>query len=185
MYTSVLWLGIVIAIIFMYFIRSLLQCLIVDKGFSNFDFFFSHCVSCGWFVVQLLSCVWQQAPLSSAVYQSLLRFTSFKSVMLSNDLILCFPLLLLLSVFPDIRVFSYESILHTGWPKYWSFSFSISPSNDYSGLISFILTGLTSLLSKGLSRVFSNTTVQKHQFFGTQPSLWPISHIHTWLLENP
>ena len=68
-----------------------------------------------------------------------------------------------------------------------SFSFSISPSSEYSGLISFRtdLTGLIALLSKGLSRVFSSTTIQKHQFFGTRPSLWPSSHIRTWLLEKP
>ena len=69
-----------------------------------------------------------------------------------------------------------ESVLHIRWPKYWSFSFNISPSNEYSGLISFTLTGLISLQSKGLSRVFSNTTVQKHQFFGAQLSLWSNSH---------
>ena len=71
------------------------------------------------------------------------------------------------------------------WPKYWSFSFSISPSNEYSVLISFWNQfGLISFLSKGLSRIFSNTTVQKHQLFGTQLSLWSNSHIHTWLLEK-
>ena len=78
----------------------------------------------------------------------------------SNYLILCRPLLLLPSVFPSIRVFSSESVLCIRWPKYWSFSLSISPSNEYSGLIS--------KKSKRLSRVFSNTTVQKHQFFDTQ-----------------
>ena len=77
---------------------------------------------------------------------------------LSSCLILCRPLFLLPSVFPSIRVFSNESVLHIRWPKYWSFSFSISPSNKYSGLISFRI-GWISLLSKGLSRVFSNTTV--------------------------
>ena len=85
---------------------------------------------------------------------------SIKSVMPSNHLILCCPLLLLPSIFPSIRVFSNESVLHIRWPKYSRFSFSISPSSEYSGLISFRI----SLLSKGLSRVFSNTTVQKHQF---------------------
>ena len=79
-------------------------------------------------------------------------------------------------------VSSNESALRIRWPKYWSFRFTISPSNEYSGLISF---SLISLLSKGLSRVFSNTTVQKHQFFGTQLSLWSNSYIHTWLLEKP
>ena len=87
----------------------------------------------------------------------------------------CRPLLLLPSIFPSIRVFSNESVLCIRWPKYWSFSFSISPSNEYSGLISFRI----SLQSKGLSRVFSSTTVQKHQFFEAQPSLWSNSHIHT------
>ena len=70
------------------------------------------------------------------------------------------------------------------WPKCWSFGFSISPSNEYLGLISLGWTGLISLQSKGLSRIFSNTTVQKHQFFGAQFSLWSKSHIHTWLLEK-
>ena len=77
----------------------------------------------------------------------------------SNHLILCCPLLLLPSIFPSIRVFSSESVLCIRWPKYWSFSFSISPSNEYSGLIS---TGWISLQSNRLSKVFSNTTVLKH-----------------------
>ena len=71
------------------------------------------------------------------------------------------------------------------WPKYWSFSFNISPSNEYSGLISFRMDWLDLLASKGLSRVFSNTTVQNHLFFDTQLSLRSNSHIHTWLLETP
>ena len=79
----------------------------------------------------------------------------------------------------SIRVFSNESILRFRWPKYWGFSFSISPSNEYSGLISLGWTGWISLQSKGLSRVFSNTTVQKHQFFGAQLSSQSNSHIHT------
>ena len=101
------------------------------------------------------------------------------------NLILYCPLLLLRSVFSSIRVFFSESVLHIRWPEYWSFSFSISLSNEYSGLISFRMTGLNSLQSKGLSRVFSNTTVWKHQIFGTQPSLWSNSNIHTWLLKKP
>ena len=80
------------------------------------------------------------------------------------------PLLLPL-IFPRIRVFSNESVLRIRWPKYWSFSFSISPSNEYPGLISLGRTGWISLQFKELSRVFSNTTVQKHQFFGAQLSL--------------
>ena len=100
-------------------------------------------------------------------------------VMPSDHFIPCDPLLLLPSILPSIRVFSNESVLHIRWPKYWSFSLSISPSNEYSGLISFRIDWLVSLQSKGLSRVFSNITVQKHQFFSTQLSLWSNSQIHT------
>ena len=131
-------------------------------------------------LVQLLSRVWLfvtlgtaacQASLSITNSRSLPKLMSIKSVMPSNHLILCFPLLLLPSVFPSIRVFSNESALHIRWPKYWSFSFNIVlpiSTQDWSPLG---WTGFISLQSKGLSRVFSNTTVQKHQFFGTQLSL--------------
>ena len=122
----------------------------------------------------------RQAPLSSTVSQSLVKFTSIEPVMLPNHLILCRPLLVLPSVLPSIRVFPIELALHIRWPKYWSFSFSISPSNECARLIFFVrLTGLISLLSKGLSRVFSRTTIQKHQFFAAQFSLCSNSHIHT------
>ena len=86
----------------------------------------------------------------------------FESVMPANHPILCRPLLLLPSIFPSIRVFSNELALCVRWPKCWNFCFNISASNEYSGLISFRVAGLISLQSKGLSRVFSNTTVQKH-----------------------
>ena len=125
-----------------------------------------------------------QASLSFTVFQSLLTLVSMESVMPSDHLILCCPLLLP-STFPSIKVFSNESALCIRWPKYWSFSFSISPSNEYSVLISLELTGLKSLLFKGLSRVFSNTTVWKHQFISAQPFLRSNSHIRTWLLEKP
>ena len=121
----------------------------------------------------------RQASLTITISQSLLKLMSIESVMPSNHLILCRPLLLLPSIFPSIRVFSNESALRIRWTKYWSFSFSISPSNEYSGLISFRMDGWISLLSKGLSRVFSNTTVQEHKFSSTQPSSWSNSHIHT------
>ena len=104
---------------------------------------------------------------------------SIESVMPSNHLTLCCPLLLLPSIFPSIRVFSNESALHIRWPKYWSFSFNISPSNENPGLISFKMDWLDLLRSKGLSRVSSNTTDEKHQFFSAQFSLWSNSHIHT------
>ena len=90
-----------------------------------------------------------QASLSLTNSQSLLKFTSIQSVMTYNHLVLCYPLLFLPSIFPRIRVFSNESILHTRWPKYWSFSFSISPSNEYSGLISFRIDWLDLLVVQG------------------------------------
>ena len=99
----------------------------------------------------------------------------------SNSCPSCHPLLLP-SIFPRIRVFSNESFLLIRWPKYWSCSFSISPFNENSGLISFRIDWLISLQSKGLLRVFSSTSIQQHQFFDSQPSLWSSSHIHTWLL---
>ena len=132
--------------------------------------------------VQLFATPWtaaHQASLSNTNSQSMLKFMSIESVMTSNHLILCRSLLLLPSIFPSIRVFSSESVLPLTWPKYWSFSFSISPSNEYSRLISFRLTGWISLQSKGLSRVFPNTTVQKHRFFGAHLSLQSNFHIHT------
>ena len=112
----------------------------------------------------------RQAFLSFTKSRSLFKLMSIASVMPSNHLILCHPLLLP-SVFSSIRVFSSESVLRIRLPKYWSFSFSISPSNEYSGLISFRMDWLNLPAVQGLPRVFSNTTVQKHQFFGTQPSL--------------
>ena len=121
----------------------------------------------------------RQASLSIINSWSMLKLMSIESVMPSNHLILCHPLLLPPSIFPSIRVFSNESVTPIGWPKYWSFSFNISFSNEYSGLISFRIHCLISLQSKGLPRVFSNTTVQKHQFFGAQPSSQSNSHIHT------
>ena len=95
---------------------------------------------------------------------------SIESVMPSNHLLLCHPLLLLPSIFPSIRVFCNESVLYIRWPEYWSFSFSVSPSINIQDLFPLGWTGWISLQSKGLSRVFSNTTVQKHQFFGAQLS---------------
>ena len=94
----------------------------------------------------------------------------------SNHLVLCRPLLFLPSIFPSIRVFSNESVLCIRWPKYWSFSFSISPFNEYSGLISFRIDCYNLLAVQGDSGVFSSTTVWKHQFFSPQLSLWSNSH---------
>ena len=112
-----------------------------------------------------------QPSLSFTISWSLLKPMSIESVMPSSHLI-CHPLLLPPSIFPSIRVFSRESVLRIRWPKYGSFSISISTSSEYSGMISFRMDWLDLLgRSKGLSRVFSNTTVEKHQFFGAQPAL--------------
>ena len=144
--------------------------------------------------VQLLSWVrlfvtqWttaRQASLFIINSWSLPKLISIESVMASSHLMLCRPLLLLPSIFPNIRVFSNESALLIGSPKYWSFSFNISPSNEHPRLISFRSTGWISLQSKGLSGVFSNTIVQKHQFFSAQLSSQSTSHIHTCPLEKP
>ena len=137
--------------------------------------------------VQLLSCVqlfvipWPaacQASLSITNSQSLLKLNVHwvgDAIQPSHPLS---SLLLLPPIAPSIRVFSNESVLHIRWPKYWSFSFSISPSVNIQNWFPLGWTGCISLQSKGLSRVFSNTTVQKHQFFSTQPS----SYVHTGLL---
>ena len=120
-----------------------------------------------------------QAALSITNSQSSLRLTSIESVMPSSHLVLGCPLLLQPTISPSIKVFSNESTLRVRWPKYWTFGFSIIPSKEIPGPISFRMDWLDLLQSKGLSRVFSNTTVQKHQFFGSQPSSQSNSHIHT------
>ena len=151
---------------------------------------FRNCLSS----VQSLSHVWlfaipwiaaRQASLSITNSRSSPKLMCIESVMPSSHLILCRPLLLLPLIPPSIRVFSNESTFLMRWPKYWSFSFSISPSKEHPGLISFRMTGWISLQSKGLSRIFSNTTVQKHQFISAQPSSQSNSHIHTWPQEKP
>ena len=132
--------------------------------------------------VQLFATTWltaRQASLSITSSWSLPKPMSIESVIPSSHLILLPP------IPPSIRVFSNESALLMRWPKYWSFSFSISPSSEYPDWSPLGLTGWISLQSKGLSRVFSNTTVQKHQFFGAQLSSQSNSHIHTWPLEKP
>ena len=106
-----------------------------------------------------------QAPLSFTISQSLLKLMFIESVMPSNHLILCLPLPLLPSVFPSIRVFSSESALHIRWPKYGSFSFSSSPSNEHLGLISFRIDWFDLLAVQGTLKSFFSTIIQKHQFF--------------------
>ena len=146
-------------------------------------------------IVQPLGRVWLfvtpgtaacQASLSLTVSQSLLKFTSIESVLHSNHLLLCCPVLPLPSIFSSIRGFSNELALCIKWLQ----SIGSSPSASAFPMNIQVcfplgLTGLIFLLSKGLLRVFSGTTNQKHGFFSTQPSLWSNSHIHTWLLEKP
>ena len=145
-------------------------------------------------VVQSLSCVqlfatpWTaacQAPLSFTISWSLLRLESIESVMLSNHLILCYPLLISLQSLSASRTFPMSWLFTSGGQSIGaSASSSVLPMN-IQGWFPWGLNDLTSLLSKGLSRIFSRNTIQKHQFFGAQPSLWSNSHIHTWLLEKP
>ena len=126
-----------------------------------------------------------QASLSIIYSQSLPKPMSTELVMPSNHLILCHSLLLLPSIFLSNNVFSNESALRMRWPMYWSCSFKISPINEHQDWSPLGWTGWISLQSKGLSRVFSNTTLQKHQFFGAQLSSQSNSHFHTWPLEKP
>ena len=120
--------------------------------------------------VQSFSCVWLFVTPWTAAHQAslpitnswrLLKLMFIESVIPSNHLILCHLLLLLPSVFPSIRIFSIESVLHIRWPKYWSFSVSISPSNEYSRLISFRIDWLDLLAVQAALSIFSSTTVQK------------------------
>ena len=122
-----------------------------------------------------------QASLSIINSRSLPKLISIKSVMPSSHLILCWPFLLLPPIPPGITVFSNEST-RMRWPNYWSFSFSISPSNEHPGLISFRMDWLDLLAVHG---TLDNTTVQKHKFFGAQPSSQSNFHIHTWPQEKP
>ena len=137
--------------------------------------------------VQLFVTPWSRMPSFHVLHHllDLLKLMSIESVMPSNDLILCHPLLLLPSIFPSIRVFSKESALCIRWPKYWSFSFNISPSNEHSRLISFRMDWLELLVVQGTLKSLLQTTVQKHQFFSAQLSLWSNSHIHIGQWEKP
>ena len=155
-----------------------------------FFYFLSFCLFSS---VQLLSPVWLfatpsiaacQASLSITNFQSLPKLMSIELVMPSSHLILCRPLLLLPSIFPSIRGFSNESALHIRWPKYWSFSFSISPSNEYSGLISFRMDWLDLLAVQGT--LDSSPTPQFKSINSSVLRFHHSStHIHTWPLEKP
>ena len=144
-------------------------------------------------LVQLLSHVWffvtpwtaaLQASLSITNSQSLLKFTSIELVMSSNHLILCRPLLLSPSIFPSIRVFPSVSC-RIRWPKYWSFSFNISPSNEHSGLISLRMDWLDLPAVQGTLKSLLQHHRSKASIFAAQLSSQSNSHIHTWPLEKP
>ena len=145
------------------------------------ELFIPHCINqSSLSPVQSLSHVWlfvtpwtaaHQASLSITNSQSLLKLMSIELVMPSNHLIFCHPLLLLPSVFPSIQVFSNESVLCIRWPKYWSFSFSFSLSNEYSGLISFRIDWFDILVVQGTLKSLLQHASPKHQFFGAQLSL--------------
>ena len=124
--------------------------------------------------VRLFATPWtaaHQASLSFTISRSLLKLMSVESVMPSNHLILCRPLLLSPAIFPSTRVFSNESVLHIRWPKYWSFSFSTSPANEYSGLISFRMDWLDLHAVQGTLKSLLQHHIQKHHFFSAQFSL--------------
>ena len=121
----------------------------------------------------------RQASLSITNSRSSLKLMCIEPVMPSNHLILCYPLPSLPSIFPGIRVFSNESVLRIRWPKYWSFHFSISFFNEYSELTSFRMDWLDLLVVQGTLKSLLQHHNAKHQFFGSQLSLWSNSHIHT------
>ena len=126
-----------------------------------------------------------QASLSTTNSWSLLKLMSIESVMPSSHLIICHPLLLLPSIFPSIRVFSIESVFHIRWPNYWSFSFSISPSNEYSGLISFRMDWLDLPAVQGTLESLLQHHSLKATILQCSAFLQSNSHIHTWLTEKP
>ena len=126
-----------------------------------------------------------QASLSISSSQSLLKLMSIKLAMPSNHLILCNLLLLLPSIVPSNRIFPSESVLHIRWPKYWSFSFGMSPSNEYSGLIAFRMDGLDLLAVQRTLKSLLQHHSSKASIFHTQLSSQSNSHIHTWSVEKP
>ena len=160
---------------------------------SCMEIIFTQEPVCACVVVHSLSCVWlfvipwtaaHQAPPSFAISWYLLKFMFIESVTPSNHLIFYCPLLLLPSVFPSIRVFLVTQLFTSGGQSIRASASTSVLLMNIQGWFPLGWTDWISLLSKGLSRVFSSTTTQKHQFFGTQLSLWSNSHIHTWLLEK-
>ena len=157
-------------------------------------FYNENALFCIFSSVQLPSCIrlfqtpWIaacQASLSITNSQSSLKLMSIESVMPSNHLILCHPLLLPPLIFPSIRVFSNESVLRMRWPNYWIFTFSISPSNEHPGLISFRMDWLDLIAVQGTLKTLQHHSSKASKFFSSQLSLYSNSHIHAWSLEKP
>ena len=151
----------------------------VDNSFLLFSLFWGSVTQSCMALFNPMDCSRPGFPVHHQLW-TLLKLMSIEWVIPSNHLLLCHPLLLLPSIFPSIRVFSSKSVLRIRWPKYWSFSFSISLSSEYSDSFPLGLTGWISLQSKGLSRVFSNTTVQKFYRLWMYNSIVKINH----LIEN-
>ena len=152
---------------------------------NSFTFQFSSVQSLS--RVRLFATPWiaaHQTSLSITNSRSSLRLTFIESVMSSSNFILCRPLLLLPSIFNSIRVFSSESVLCIRWPKYWSFNFSITPSKEYSGLMSFRIEWFDLFAVQGILRSLLQHHNSKASILQRSVSLWSNSHIHTWLLEN-
>ena len=146
-----------------------------------------------WYVVIAQSCqnLWphglqhDRLPVYFIISWTLLKLRFIALVTSSNHLILCHPLQPLPSILPNIRVFSNKLTLHIRWSKYWSFSFSTSPSNDYSGLFSFRIDWFDLLaVQETLKCLLQHHSSKSSVFFSNQPSLWSNSHIHIWLLEK-
>ena len=143
-----------------------------------------YCSCCSVSHIWLFVTPWTETRQASPVLHHLPELAQTQVHCISDAIQPSCPLLLLLSVFPSIRVFSNESALCIRCPKYQSFSFSISPSNGYSGLLLFRIDWFDLFVVQRMHKSLSNTTVQKHQLYGSQPSLSSRSHIHTWLLEK-
>ena len=134
------------------------------------------------FSAQIFVTLWtaaHQPSLSFTISWSLLKLMSIESMMSSNHVMCCHPILLLPSVFPSIQIIFIVSALYLMWPKFWTFSFSISPSNEYSGLIFLRIDWFDLLAVQGILQSLLEHQIQKHQFFRTQIALWSNCHIHT------
>ena len=154
-------------------------CFPCDEAFKTYSLQFRSVAQSCPTLCDPMHCSTPGLPVHHQLPESTPTHVQLESVMPFSHLILCHPLLLPPSIFPSIRVFSNKLVLRIRWPKYWSFCFSLSPSNEHPGLISFRMDWLDLLAVQGTLESLLHTTVQKQQFFGAQLSLWSNSHIHT------